>query len=107
MSISSNVFDVVTVTLNPAIDRTVTISNFRAGEVNRVHGVRSHAAGKGVNVAAALADFGYTVAATGFLGRENSVQFEELFERKQIADHFVMVAGETRVNFKVHAPARK
>ena len=52
-------FQVVTITLNPAIDRTVTISNFTAGAVNRVENVRSHPGGKGVNVASALADHGH------------------------------------------------
>ena len=62
-------FDVVTVTLNPAIDRTVTIRNFMAGVVNRVEQERSNPGGKGVNVASALADYGHRVAVTGFLGR--------------------------------------
>ena len=52
-------FQVVTITLNPAIDRTVTVSNFTAGTVNRVESVRSHPGGKGVNVASALADHGH------------------------------------------------
>ena len=52
-------FQVVTITLNPAIDRTVTISNFTAGAVNRVESVRSNPGGKGVNVASALADYGH------------------------------------------------
>ena len=70
-------FQVVTITLNPAIDRTVTISNFTAGAVNRVESVRSHPGGKGVNVASALADHGHGVAVTGFLGRSNAGAFEE------------------------------
>jgi 1-phosphofructokinase len=97
-------FDVVTVTLNPAIDRTVTISHFTAGIVNRVENVRSNPGGKGVNVAAALADAGHRVAVTGFLGRENTASFEALFARKKIADHFVRIAGPTRDAIKIVDP---
>ncbi len=57
--------DVLTVTLNPAIDRTVTITDFAAGKVNRVEHVVQHPGGKGVNVAVTLADDGRAVAATG------------------------------------------
>lgn len=98
--------EVVTVTLNPAIDRTVTISNFTAGTVNRVEDSRSNPGGKGVNVASALADYGLKVAATGFLGLENAKSFEELFQRKSIADHFVRIAGQTRVGIKIMDPAQ-
>jgi 1-phosphofructokinase len=97
-------FDVVTVTLNPAIDRTVTIRNFTAGAVNRVEQERSNPGGKGVNVASALSDYGYQVAVTGFLGRENSAPFEELFARKKIADRFVRIAGRTRMGIKITDP---
>ena len=96
--------DVVTVTLNPAIDQTVTIPEFAAGKVNRVQHVRSDPGGKGVNVAHILADYGHTVAVTGFLGAENAAPFEALFARKQIADHFVRIAGQTRVGIKIADP---
>jgi 1-phosphofructokinase len=101
---STPTFDTVTVTLNPAIDRTVTIPNFTAGVVNRVETVRSNPGGKGVNVAASLADSGQRVAVTGFLGRENTASFEALFVEKQIADRFIRVAGQTRVGIKVVDP---
>ena len=96
--------DVVTVTLNPAIDQTVTIPNFAAGKVNRVQHVRSDPGGKGVNVAHILADYGHRVAVTGFLGAENAAPFDALFARKQIADHFVRIAGQTRVGIKIADP---
>jgi len=99
-------FQVVTITLNPAIDRTVTISNFTAGAVNRIESVRSHPGGKGVNVASALADHGHGVAVTGFLGRSNAGAFEELFSQKKIADHFVRIAGQTRIGIKITDPVR-
>lgn len=104
MNTTAKKFQVVTLTLNPAIDRTVTISNFKAGAVNRVESVRSHPGGKGVNVASALADNGHDVAVTGFLGRSNAGAFEELFSQKKIADHFVRIGGQTRIGIKITDP---
>ncbi len=106
MNTGSRKFHVVTITLNAAIDRTVTISNFTVGAVNRVENVRSNPGGKGVNVASALADNGHDVAVTGFLGRSNAGAFEELFSQKRIADHFVRIAGQTRIGIKVTDPIR-
>lgn len=103
---TNTIYQVITVTLNPAIDQTVTIRDFTAGAVNRVESLRSNPGGKGVNVASALADYGHSVAATGFLGRENAAVFEELFARKDIADHFVRIAGQTRCGIKISDPAR-
>lgn len=101
-----NTYEAVTLTLNPAIDRTVTIENFTAGKVNRAGEIRSYPGGKGVNVASALADFGNEVAATGFLGRDNCGSFEALFARKGIGDHFVRIDGQTRVGIKITDPVR-
>jgi 1-phosphofructokinase family hexose kinase len=92
---------IITVTLNPAIDQTLSIPGFAAGEVNRVVESRSDAGGKGVNVASCLADLGLEVVATGFLGTENAALFASLFERKRIVDRFVRIAGSTRVGLKI------
>ena len=101
---SSTRYDCLAITLNPAIDRTITIPNFQAGKVNRVQAEYSNAGGKGVNVASSLADAGHKIAVTGFLGRENVALFERLFARKRIADHFVRLDGETRVGIKITDP---
>lgn len=92
---------VVTVTLNPAIDQTLSIPGFAVGQVNRVAESRSDAGGKGVNVASFLADLGVEVIATGFLGSDNAAPFENLFLRKRIEDRFVRIAGSTRVGIKI------
>lgn len=92
---------VVTVTLNPAIDQTLSIPGFAAGQVNRVAESRSHAGGKGVNVACFLADLGAEVIATGFLGAENAGLFVETFAQKGITDHFIRLPGCTRVGIKI------
>ncbi|MCG8366241.1 MAG: 1-phosphofructokinase [Pseudanabaenales cyanobacterium] len=92
---------IVTVTLNPAIDQTVAIPEFKADTVNRVTWEQSDPGGKGVNVASFLADFGYPCTVTGFLGQDNPELFKKLFQQKHIEDRFVRIAGKTRVNVKI------
>jgi 1-phosphofructokinase len=98
--------EIVTVTLNAAIDQTASIPNFTAGEVNRVEWEQSDAGGKGVNVASFLADFGHTVAVTGLLGEDNVELFVRLFSEKGLVDRFVRIPGHTRVNVKIVDEAR-
>jgi 1-phosphofructokinase len=93
--------DVVTVTANPALDQTVWVPGFRAGEVNRVVREETSPGGKGVNVAAFLASFGLETAATGFLGRANTGLFDDFLEARAIANCFVPVAGVTRTGVKI------
>jgi 1-phosphofructokinase len=92
---------VVTVTINPAIDQTISIPNFTAGAVNRVQSSQMDAGGKGINVASFLADFGQPATVTGFLGVDNDLIFRRLFERKDIQDRCVRIAGQTRIGVKV------
>jgi 1-phosphofructokinase len=92
---------VVTVTINPAIDQTITIPKFTAGAVNRVQSSQMDAGGKGINVAAFLADFGQPATVTGFLGADNDDIFRRLFERKGIEDRCVRISGQTRIGVKV------
>ena len=92
---------VVTVTINPAIDQTITIPNFRAGAVNRVQAYQMDPGGKGINVASFLSDFGQPVTVTGFLGADNDEIFRRFFARKQIEDRCVRIPGQTRIGIKI------
>jgi 1-phosphofructokinase len=92
---------IATVTLNPAIDQTVRVDNFRPNRVNRALAIRFDASGKGVNVASFLADYGHDTVVTGFLGQESIDIFEQFFASKGIDNRFVRIPGNTRINVKV------
>lgn len=92
---------IATLTLNPAIDQSVAIPDFTAGEVNRVDWERSDPGGKGVNVASFLSDLGFRVTVCGLLGRDDSAAFERLFQDKGMTDAFLRLPGKTRVNVKI------
>jgi 1-phosphofructokinase len=92
---------ILTLTLNPALDLTVSLDALHSGQVNRSQAQHSHAAGKGLNVAQVLADLGHSVTVAGFLGADNLQPFEALIARRGFADCFVRVPGETRCNIKL------
>jgi 1-phosphofructokinase len=92
---------IVTLTLNPALDQTIVLDTLTAGTVHRARSVRTHAGGKGVNVACCLADWGLPVTATGILGGDNAAVFTQVLAEKGVADRFVRVPGATRTNLKL------
>lgn len=98
---------IATLTLNPAIDRAVTIPDFTAGAVNRVVQSSDRAGGKGINVAAALAGHGHAVAALGFLGRDNEDVFTVFFAARGIEDRCLRLPGVTRTGIKIFDPLRR
>ncbi|WP_282176122.1 1-phosphofructokinase [Vibrio nereis] len=92
---------VVTVTLNPALDLTGSLSELNVGSVSLVSQSNLHAAGKGVNVAKVLSDLGAQVTVTGFLGKDNPELFHQLFSQINVTDEFIEVEGATRINVKL------
>lgn len=92
---------IITVTLNPAIDLTVTLDDLTPGKVHRARAAQSNVGGKGINVAGCIADWGIPVVATGVLGRGNDATFADFFKDKGIQDRFVRTAGDTRTNIKI------
>ncbi len=92
---------VVTVALNPALDQTIEIAGLQVGAVNRAVRMQVDVGGKAINVASCLADFGVRAAVAGQLGRDNAALFDELFQRKQIANHCCFLDGLTRINTKL------
>ena len=52
---------IYTVTLNPALDRTITINDFQIGKVNRISEIRNDPGGKGINVSKMLKNLGWNL----------------------------------------------
>ncbi|MBC8125939.1 MAG: 1-phosphofructokinase family hexose kinase [Gloeobacteraceae cyanobacterium ES-bin-144] len=92
---------IVTVTLNPAIDETVFLDELRPGFVNRAECHHRQAGGKGINVSSMLAAYGIETIATGFLGIDNTLPFDEFFNNPLISDEFVRIPGECRTGIKI------
>lgn len=92
---------IVTVTLNPAIDRTLHLPAFTLGQVNRVASERTDLGGKGINVAKVIKALHHPVLVTGFLGSNNAAVFQSYFKQEEIDNQFVETPGENRVNIKI------
>lgn len=102
---------VLCITLNPAIDMTITVESLTLGAVNRATATQTTPAGKGLNVAHVLSELGVNGVASGFLGSDNDELFKALFDSHadfksvkgvgKMTDGFVKVAGQTRTNVKL------
>jgi len=96
--------NILTITLNPALDLSVETSGVTLGEVNRIGKTRLEPAGKGINVARVLARLGHSVTVCGLLGEANAASFERLFADEWLQDSFVRIPGQNRINVKVSEP---
>jgi 1-phosphofructokinase len=92
---------IVTVTMNPAIDKTIEIDKFIYNGLNRVRKVEYDAGGKGINVSKTIRELGGKSIATGFLGGNNGQLIDKVLKEHSIISDFVWVSGETRTNTKV------
>lgn len=92
---------IVTVTMNPAIDKTVEIDTLQHGGLNRIKRVEYDAGGKGINVSKTIRELGGNTVATGFLGGNNGRTIANVLKEKEIDCDFIWVDGETRTNTKV------
>lgn len=95
---------IITVTLNPAIDRIMEIAGFRVGGHQRGETVARVPAGKGVNVARALSELGVASIATGFVGRLQLEEYETSFGDSLVQPQFLALDGRTRENVTVIDP---
>ena len=92
---------IVTVTMNPAIDKTIEIDRLNRGNLNRIEKIEYDAGGKGINVSKTIHELGGESIATGFLGGNAGRVIEEILDSRGIKHDFVWVDGETRTNTKV------
>ncbi len=92
---------IITVTMNPAIDKTVEIDALKPGGLNRIRKVEYDAGGKGINVSKTIHELGGESIATGFLGGNAGRTIENVLDARKIMHDFIWVDGETRTNTKV------
>lgn len=92
---------IITVTMNPAIDKTIDIERMERGGLNRIQNVEMDAGGKGINVSKTIQSLGGNSLATGFLGGKTGAVIEGVLKEYGIQTDFIYVDGETRTNTKV------
>ncbi|MBA2553912.1 MAG: 1-phosphofructokinase [Geodermatophilaceae bacterium] len=95
---------IVTLTLNPSLDRSIEIASFDRGAVIRASATRLDPGGKGVNVARALAE--HQVKACAVLPRSgpDGAQLTALLQQDGIDVSPVQVDGATRSNVSLVEP---
>ena len=95
---------IYTVTLNPALDKTVEIPSFTTDGVNRIASIRTDPGGKGINVSKVVAALGSTSRALGILGGSTGQMISEALSGLNMTCDFLPVEGNTRINLKVVDP---
>jgi 1-phosphofructokinase family hexose kinase len=95
---------IVTVTVNAALDRTLTVPVFQIGFRHRSSEVLTLAGGKGINVARALKRLDVPVVATGLSGGRTGTRIVEELTAEAILNDFVRIAAESRTSTAVVDP---
>lgn len=93
---------ILTVTLNPAVDKSYYIAELTPDEVIRVDKITRTAGGKGINVAKIAKLLGNEVVATGFLGGENGKYVHDFLENAGICSCFIKSPAATRTCVNVN-----
>ena len=92
---------IFTVTLNPAMDKTVVIGRFVPDAVNRVQQRRTDPGGKGVNVAVVARRLGLEAQCVGCMGEEGAERFAAMMDAEGLPHRFITIPGTLRTNTKV------
>lgn len=92
---------IITVTLNPAVDKTVEVDNCTINSVNRVSSIKLDAGGKGINVSKVVKSLNGETISLGVLAGKTGEFIKNYLDTEKIENDFVFVPGETRTNIKI------
>lgn len=92
---------IYTLTLNPAVDRELTVPAVEYDSVLRASESRVDFGGKGFNVSRLLKGLGAESTAVGFLGGKAGEILQDGLKSLGIGAEFVWVPGETRTNVSI------
>ena len=92
---------IICVTLNPAMDKTIFVNDYKENLVNLIDEVYYEIGGKGINVAKVLKNFEIKSIVTGFVGGIWADTFRTKLMKLGIETKFFKVLQDTRVNTKI------
>ena len=92
---------IITVTLNPAIDKTLEVDNCTIGSINRVSSIKIDAGGKGINVSKVIKSLEGESIALGALAGSTGEFIKSYLDDEKIKNDFIFAEGETRTNIKI------
>jgi len=98
---------IITLTVNPAIDKTVSIDNFKVGHDFREQDLSISAGGKGINVSRVLKSLGLDSLASGFIGGHDGQFLVGLLKEEKIKHDFCRIKANTRTSLTVIDPLSK
>lgn len=88
---------ILSIALNPAIDKVYEVDDFCVGQVFRPKAMTSTAGGKGLNVARVARLLGEVVTVTGFVGGNNGRYILQRIQAEGIDNRFLEIGKETRI----------
>ena len=92
---------ILTVTLNPALDKIIILDNLKVGKLNRVKETTVLAGGKGINVSEVLTELKVENKALGIVGGNNGRTITSMLENRGVNSDFIWSDFETRQNLKI------
>ncbi len=95
---NKNTLQVITLTLNPCLDRMLYTNTLEFGTVIRTNKVYQDVGGKGLNVSKALTQLGISNTAICVLGGDHGNKVNLMLEKNQVNSEILWVEAETRIN---------
>ncbi len=92
---------IITVTLNPAIDKTSYIDKLNVNSLNRLNKINTDIGGKGINVSKILKQLNEESICLGFIGGFTGNLIKSKLDELNIKHNFTQVVDNTRTNLKI------
>ena len=89
---------IYSITLNPALDRTIEVDGLVADDANRILREARYAGGKGIDVSRVITELGGESIALGFIGGYDGLELEGRLINEGVLCDFTRIGGETRTN---------
>ena len=92
---------IVTVTLNPSLDKFLYVNELKVGRVNRISQLLLDIGGKGLNVSLGLKAMKEDSIAIGFFGGEIGEELVSMLKNRDIKTKPIYIKESTRTNYKI------